>query len=357
MLGLVTTAALPLGCRIQDQAVDSGAGGPSGDTAVVADHVVINELMADNQGIVQSPGDAPGDWIELHNPLADSVDLSGWSLSDQWTDPGKHRLPDGVRIPAGGHLLLWADGDADAGAEHLGFRLDAAGEGVGLFDPDGQAVDWVLFGPQDADQATARLPDGGAEWVSMPRGTPGQDNALLAWQATTLMPENASWLYWDKGTTPAGDWTADVYDDSAWQRGPGPLGYGDKVASIVGYGPDPHRTYITTWFRTEFALPSTLSSDGRLALGLRCDDGGIVYLDGAEAFRLRMPDGPVDAQTEATANVSGDDETTYTVHHVAASALSGGSAQLAVEVHQSGTKSTDMSMAMTASWEELAEVE
>lgn len=48
--------------------------------------------------------DADGDyndWLELYNPNAEAVDLSGFYLSDSETDFKKWQFPQGVQIPAG----------------------------------------------------------------------------------------------------------------------------------------------------------------------------------------------------------------------------------------------------------------
>src|SRR5690606_34782197 len=74
--------------------------------------VTINEWAAANSGSLLDPADGDADdWFELHNGGASLADLSGFTLTDDPLDPGKFVLPNGVVIPAGGYLLIWADED------------------------------------------------------------------------------------------------------------------------------------------------------------------------------------------------------------------------------------------------------
>lgn len=149
-----------------DAPVDTSAGWPA---------LRVNELMADNVATVQDDAGAWSDWVELYNPTSATVDLDGWTLTDDLDAPYRHTLS-GVEVPAGGHVLLWADDAADLGPRHLAFSLAAAGEAVGLYAPDGESVDGVTFGQQAADVSLARLPDGGDTWQLAMEPTPGAPN-------------------------------------------------------------------------------------------------------------------------------------------------------------------------------------
>ncbi|MBN2202552.1 lamin tail domain-containing protein [bacterium] len=139
--------------------------------------VRINEFMALNStGLSDMDGDR-SDWIELHNPGPGTADLAGWSLSDDADDPGQWVFPN-VLIPSGGFLTVFASGKnrTDPVFElHANFRLDRAGEYLGLFDPSGTAV--TEFKPaypeQSADVSTAFLR---GAWVRTNRPTPGAEN-------------------------------------------------------------------------------------------------------------------------------------------------------------------------------------
>ncbi len=76
------------------------------------------------------------DAVELFNPASAPVELGGWFLSDDRSEPKKYRLPEGTRIPAGGFLVL---DEAQFNATGLGskaFRLDSHGDSVWLHSAD-----------------------------------------------------------------------------------------------------------------------------------------------------------------------------------------------------------------------------
>lgn len=156
---------------------DSGAdtGEPTEETGEAGAPAYVNEVMARNLHAVQSPSGTYSDWIELYNPGGSRLDLDGWTITDDLDEPDRHTLS-GVAIEAGGHLLLYADDAPDLGGDHLGFALDEAGEAVGLYDPDGAAIDGLLFGLQVPDVALARETDGGVPWILTGDPTPGAPN-------------------------------------------------------------------------------------------------------------------------------------------------------------------------------------
>jgi len=146
--------------------------------------VVINEVLASNGHTLSDPQNQYDDWIELYNPGGLTVDIGGCYLTDDLARPTKWQVPTGdpgtTMIPAHGYLLLWADGDlADAGL-HAGFRLDADGEDVALFAPDGLTlIDSLSFGRQYTDMSYGRYPDGAAELRLLTYPTPGFLNVIL----------------------------------------------------------------------------------------------------------------------------------------------------------------------------------
>jgi hypothetical protein len=139
--------------------------------------VVINEFMPSNAATIQDEVGAYPDWIELYNAGDEDVDLGGFTISDTLSEPDKHELADGVIVPAGGFLLLWADDDEeDEGDTHLGFKLSAGGEEIGLYTPEGVAVDEVTFGEMATDISAARTPDGSDTWELTDAPSPGESN-------------------------------------------------------------------------------------------------------------------------------------------------------------------------------------
>lgn len=121
--------------------------------------LVINELMAVNDGLVLDPTGAASDWLELYNRSAFTVSTAGLHLSDDADDPTKWMLPTTTLSP-GEYLVIWADERTAVGEDHASFRLDGGGETVLLAYDSATVIDQVSFGEQYPLQSWGRLPNG-----------------------------------------------------------------------------------------------------------------------------------------------------------------------------------------------------
>lgn len=146
--------------------------------------VVLNELMASNDGVAPDEQGDFDDWIELYNYGDDPVDLAGCCLSDDPAEPAKWRIPAtdpvATTIPARGYLLVWADGEPGEGVLHASFKLSASGETVALCDPQNAVIDTVTFGDQAPNTSYARIPNGEGPWRVSSVPTPGGSNEVGA---------------------------------------------------------------------------------------------------------------------------------------------------------------------------------
>jgi len=143
--------------------------------------LVINEFMASNSSSVRDPQGQYDDWIEIHNYGSGAIDVGGFYLTDDLSNPTKWRIPRGnpaaTTIPAGDFLLIWADGDITDSGLHANFKLDAGGEQIALFDSDGSTlIDSVVFGEQTADISFGRYPDAGDNWQFFGSPSPSSEN-------------------------------------------------------------------------------------------------------------------------------------------------------------------------------------
>ena len=140
--------------------------------------ISVNEVLAKNvNGIVDQAGEHE-DWIELANATSFAVDLSGYFLTDDPASPTAWAIPAGTLLMPGDTYLVWADNEPTDGPNHATFKLDAGGEQVSLFQPDGVTLqDQVVFGPQLDDVSTGRLFDGAAQVVTFPTPSPDALNA------------------------------------------------------------------------------------------------------------------------------------------------------------------------------------
>jgi len=157
---------------------------------------------------------------------------------------------------------------------------------------------------------------------------------------TTLVALGSQWKYLDNGSNQGTAWRAVGFPDGGWAAGNAQLGYGDgDEATTVGYGPDPNNKYVTTYFRQTFnvADPSLFQN---LSLSILRDDGAVVYLNGTEVFRTGMPTGTIAFNTLASGQI---EDTTYYSASISTALLQAGTNVLAVEIHQGGPTSTDIS--------------
>ena len=139
--------------------------------------LVINELMPTNESAVRDPQGDFDDWIELHNPTDQRLDLTGMYLTDDLQNLRQWRFPRGSVIQPLGYLLIWADGDTGkTRGYHAGFKLSSNGETVILVDTDerGNAIlDSVTYAAVGKNESFGRLE--GGDLAIMPP-TPGRRN-------------------------------------------------------------------------------------------------------------------------------------------------------------------------------------
>lgn len=138
----------------------------------------INEIMPRNRSTIADELGQYDDWIELYNATDKPIRLDGLFLSDDLADPTKWRLPP-VTISAGGFVIIWTDGDENAGELHANFSLSANSESVGLFESSNagvQLIDSVEFPLMDMDVSYGRIPDGGPALEKLNSPTPGLPN-------------------------------------------------------------------------------------------------------------------------------------------------------------------------------------
>lgn len=162
-----------------------------------------------------------------------------------------------------------------------------------------------------------------------------------------LVTAGTVWRYLDDGSSQGMGWRAPGFDDAAWAQGPAELGYGDGgEATVVRCGPSaPGCTsgnFITTYFRKSFTVTSPTSIP-YLQLSIQRDDGAVVYLNGVEMVRTNMPAGTISASTPASSAIAGSGETRFSDLTFDPGALVAGANVLAVEIHQSGATSSDIS--------------
>ncbi len=137
-----------------------------------APSAVINEVFA---GGVH--GDDTLDWVELHNLSGQTLDLSGWYLSDSAYEPLKWRI-ESLSLPPDGYAVIYAASDETLLAESTAaFGIAATGEMLLLSDSDGSPIDRFLSGSLSPGISCGRADSSGLSRVFFETPTPGKENA------------------------------------------------------------------------------------------------------------------------------------------------------------------------------------
>lgn len=127
---LVVVAEPNVFARYSRSTVNAAATGP-----------VISEFMTRNDSGITDENGKLRDWIEIHNPTSASINLAGWSLTDDPEAIGKWVFP-AVTIPSGGYLLVFASGKDRRSLNsplHTNFKLNSSGGILWLNDPEGNS--------------------------------------------------------------------------------------------------------------------------------------------------------------------------------------------------------------------------
>ncbi len=187
----------------------------------------ITEVVSDGvRALVDADGASP-DWIEIGNSGSAPVGLEGLALSDDPQKPLKWLFPD-VTIPAGGFLVVRADGSSGEDVLRAPFRLDSDGETLVLTDAAGRTLDRVDVPALLPDVSYGRTGAGATgDFAFFGTPSPGKANdgsgAATAAEAAAVdsdaavsirevMVRNGGTLYDEDGDTP--DW-AEIANDGA----------------------------------------------------------------------------------------------------------------------------------------------
>ncbi len=107
----------------------------------------------------------------------------------------------------------------------------------------------------------------------------------------TLVERGSRWRYF-KGNEAASDplehWRVFHFDDSEWDEGPAPFGYGDPPFGTELA--DMKDRYSTVFLRQKFDVPQGISITG-LSITADYDDGFTAWINGREVLRVNVDDG------------------------------------------------------------------
>ncbi len=190
----------------------------------------INEFMASNATTICDSFGSYSDWIELYNSTDTDMDISGFGISDNLSQPMKYRFPDGTTIAARGYLVVFCSGNEGMqnGELHAPFGLRSYGEDVVIANRAGRIIDSYSFKNQETDVSMARIPDGAGEFQSNSQPSPGYPNTgagYSAFDAANRLPLGGVYISEFGGSTGsvASDWV-ELHNSTG------------SAVSLAGYG-------------------------------------------------------------------------------------------------------------------------
>ncbi|MBC8374501.1 MAG: CotH kinase family protein [FCB group bacterium] len=163
----------------------------------VAQTVRINEVVSSNsQSLLDEYGESP-DWIELYNPGEESLDLTGFGLSDDPDNPLRWIFP-ATSIDAEGYLVIFASGTS-SDYIHTNFSISSSGEILFLSDTLGLVVDEIAIPALPQDVSYGRKITDSATWAFYLETTPLSPNNTPAFETPTpqvVVFSQPGGLYW-----------------------------------------------------------------------------------------------------------------------------------------------------------------
>lgn len=171
------------------------------------DHLILNEVCADDQTLLTAPDGNRYSWVELYNPTAETISLKGWTLSNKKTDLYRYSFPKKAKIAAGERKLVYCVGSIredfeavfqDKAVLHADFAI-GRGDSVCLCQK-GVVVDLLeLPGTLHRDTSYGRAYDGAAE-LAILDPTPDESNNEARQHALVELPAfSAPSGFYDEG--------------------------------------------------------------------------------------------------------------------------------------------------------------
>ena len=334
-----------------------------------------------------APKDDKPEYIEIFNNSGSAVDFACWEFSDgiNYKFPDfSPSSPQQTFMCAFERILVTSvdestfranytvPGDVKIFGPYDG-ALSNAGEALELRDKNGVMVCRVRYNdrgkwPIAADGAghslrlinkylsCSKFDNWGAS--ASPGGTPGAAPAGSEGQRFSnpsidlaasfpIVSLGDEWKYDESGNDLGAEWKEPEYDDSSWSSGSGI--FGRETASRIAAMPEPKiqtgwaARISTHYMRKQFEWAGGTSS-AFFSMDAMLDDGLVIYLNGKEVGRHRMPAGDINYQTNASSVPSSLEAKVE--ERIIESDISGllvnGTNTLAVEVHNNSRNSSDL---------------
>ncbi len=157
----------------------------------------INEFMTGNKSIIYDCEGDYSDWVELYNHSGATVDLSGYTITDDAEKKDKWEFPEGTLIEPQEYLLIFCSGKDKTDAQgymHTNFKLGKEESEVMLCTPQGRVCDRaeLVFIPENSSYGYVSESDTEA-YFSLP--TPGRANTAPPVQYTEAQLKKMQGIY------------------------------------------------------------------------------------------------------------------------------------------------------------------
>jgi hypothetical protein len=160
-------------------------------TPIQAQQLLINEFMSSNALTILDDDGEDSDWIELYNSGTVALNLSGFGLSNNATEPFKWVFPQ-LTLQPGEYSLVWASGKNRTNPSkplHTNFSLSSLGEDLILSKPSGEIMDQVAGVALQTDISYGRDPQATENWVFYTEPSPGEPNPLQGYLILLEKPQ------------------------------------------------------------------------------------------------------------------------------------------------------------------------
>jgi len=245
-----------------------------------AQSLKINEVMASNQTTISDEDGEYSDWVELYNADSSAINLNGYSLSDDLDTLDKWQFGDISMVPNEFLLLFASDKNRQGNLDY---------------------------------------------W-----------NTIINW--------GDEWKYTPGTSEPPSDWTSLDHNDSEWLSGPTGIGYGDNDDESEI---DP----VISLYARKIFLVENLDNVIDLIFHIDFDDAFVAYINGTEIARANIGQSGSPPTYDEPARNDGFEARIYQggyprkfCIHGFQSLLNEGENILAIQVHNLGESSSDMTL-------------
>ncbi len=146
-------------------------------------NLVINEVQGKNDTTIADESGEFDDWIEIYNPNDTPVNIAGYYISDNPTEPLKWKILDTdaskTTVAAKGYLLLWADKDLTQGENHVDFKLKGSDQVIFTAPDATTLIQEISFTDVETDTSYGAKVDADTEYIIFTTPTPGATNSAV----------------------------------------------------------------------------------------------------------------------------------------------------------------------------------